>query len=289
MNKTKIEWCDMTWNLVTGCLHNCPYCYARGIAGRFDTFNKNPNLVVSERRKWKRRESPMALLEVTEPIHFVCKGKEQITTYPFGFTPTFHRYRLNEPQKWKQPQTVFIGSMADIFGEWVPDNWIKEIFKACAAAPQHTYIFLTKNPKRYYQLAEKCELPFEHWYGATVTDSIGLLFGSFPRQSKESAVPRYSSYAPGFSGQTLGQFKTFLSLEPMYSADYNLWHRATVDLVILGAETGNRKGKTLPTADWVKVAERQAKELRAHVFMKDSLIPIVGEANMRRELPWKVR
>ena len=35
MDKTKIEWCDSTWNPVTGCNHNCGYCYARGIATRF--------------------------------------------------------------------------------------------------------------------------------------------------------------------------------------------------------------------------------------------------------------
>ena len=35
MNKTKIDWCDSTWNPVTGCLHGCKYCYARGIANRF--------------------------------------------------------------------------------------------------------------------------------------------------------------------------------------------------------------------------------------------------------------
>ena len=33
--KTKIDWCDATWNPVTGCLHGCEYCYARGIAKRF--------------------------------------------------------------------------------------------------------------------------------------------------------------------------------------------------------------------------------------------------------------
>ena len=33
--KTKIDWCDSTWNPVTGCLHDCPYCYARRIAERF--------------------------------------------------------------------------------------------------------------------------------------------------------------------------------------------------------------------------------------------------------------
>lgn len=29
MNRSKIEWCDHTWNPITGCLHNCPYCYAK--------------------------------------------------------------------------------------------------------------------------------------------------------------------------------------------------------------------------------------------------------------------
>lgn len=36
MNKTKIEWCDYTWNPITGCTAGCPYCYARKIALRFD-------------------------------------------------------------------------------------------------------------------------------------------------------------------------------------------------------------------------------------------------------------
>lgn len=35
MNKTKIEWCDFTWNPVVGCERGCWYCYARKIAQRF--------------------------------------------------------------------------------------------------------------------------------------------------------------------------------------------------------------------------------------------------------------
>ena len=30
-----IEWARYTWNPVTGCLHDCNYCYARDIANRF--------------------------------------------------------------------------------------------------------------------------------------------------------------------------------------------------------------------------------------------------------------
>ena len=35
MNKTSIDWCDFTWNPVTGCRRGCPYCYARAMARRF--------------------------------------------------------------------------------------------------------------------------------------------------------------------------------------------------------------------------------------------------------------
>ena len=39
---TKIDWCDTTWNPVTGCYHDCAYCYARGIANRFGGYNIDP-------------------------------------------------------------------------------------------------------------------------------------------------------------------------------------------------------------------------------------------------------
>ena len=35
VNKSKIEWCDHTWNPITGCRHNCSYCYARRMTARF--------------------------------------------------------------------------------------------------------------------------------------------------------------------------------------------------------------------------------------------------------------
>lgn len=35
MNKTKIEWTDYTWNPISGCLRNCPWCYGKPIYKRF--------------------------------------------------------------------------------------------------------------------------------------------------------------------------------------------------------------------------------------------------------------
>lgn len=57
--------------------------------------------------------------------------------------------------------------------------------------------------------------------------------------------------------------------------------------VVIGAETGNRKGKVTPKKEWVDTICEAADITHMAVFMKNSLIPVVGEKNMRRELPWK--
>ncbi|EOS47190.1 hypothetical protein C810_01506 [Lachnospiraceae bacterium A2] len=145
MNKTKIDWCDSTWNPVTGCLHGCEYCYARNIAHRFGGFTE---LEDTDLDYEKICESNIA--EIEKPLKYLNdKGKIGKSAYPFFFKPTLYRYKLNEPQKWKKGRNIFVCSMADLFGSWVPDSWIEEVFKACEKAPQHNYLFLTKNTDRY--------------------------------------------------------------------------------------------------------------------------------------------
>ena len=56
--------------------------------------------------------------------------------------------------------------------------------------------------------------------------------------------------------------------------------------VIVGAETGNRSGKIIPEKEWIDRIVKDCDLRGVPVFMKDSLIPVVGEENMRREFPW---
>lgn len=35
MNRSKIEYCDHTLNIITGCRYKCEYCYARQMSRRF--------------------------------------------------------------------------------------------------------------------------------------------------------------------------------------------------------------------------------------------------------------
>ena len=117
---TKIDWCDSSWNPVTGCYHKCEYCYARGIANRYGGYNIDP---VGESTLIGTRPDGTRIVELEHQLSRVDKNcKVRPAAYPYGFTPTLHRYRLDEPQEWTQPRTIFVCSMADLFGNWVPEE-----------------------------------------------------------------------------------------------------------------------------------------------------------------------
>lgn len=260
MNKSKIEWTDFTWNPVTGCLHNCEYCYARKITRRFSgdvRFNlndKNHSVVQS-------KYGPLYVLE----NQFIGTNGKSIP-YPFGFLPTLHQYRLNVIKKLKTGVKIFVCSMADLFGDWVPADWILKVFSACEDNQRHQYLFLTKNPHRYRELMSKEFLPTNPnmWFGYSVTKNGSMTFKS-------------------------DRHKTFISVEPLldditdglFSTDSG----PAANWVIIGAETGNRKEKVTPKIEWIERILKHCDKYHIPVFMKDSLINIIGEESMRREFP----
>lgn len=110
---TKIEWCDESWNPITGCSPisaGCNNCYARRMANRL-------------------------------------KGR---FGYPANdpFKITFHPDRLDQPLKWKKPRQIFVCSMGDLFHEEIEDHQINSIFLRMVNIDWHTYMILTKRPER---------------------------------------------------------------------------------------------------------------------------------------------
>ena len=258
MEKTEIDWCDSTWNPVTGCLHGCEYCYARGIAERFSG----------------KKILKYGIRTVLDKAVLI-NGK--VCPYPYGFKPTFHRYHLND-YIGKKGRNIFVCSMADLFGEWVPDNWIEEVFKACEKAPQHNYLFLTKNPARYVDLQDVGKLPrgSNMWYGVSVTDcrQLELTEQSF--------------------GELRSNTKTFFSIEPILEdvTVVQAWNDCIVsryvDWVIVGAETGRRKDKVVPKREWIEHIVEDCRKYDIPLFMKSSLADIWGEA-LIQEFPRELR
>jgi protein gp37 len=223
--------------------------------------------------------------------------------YPYYFDPTFHRYRLDEPQKWKKPRTIFVCSMADLSGEWVPNEWKQDVIAACKAAPQHRYLFLTKNPHGYGiwpTIDRPVKDKFDQdnfWLGCTMTG----------REDLSRYEDHYGRYLYCMGGNMLpGRAHRFISIEPImtdvmelpgYSTqcsaledamlDHAAGYSGSVEWIIVGAETGNRKGKVIPERKWIEKIIDGCVKYHIPLFMKESLREIMGE-DFRQEFPWEV-
>ncbi|WP_316214332.1 phage Gp37/Gp68 family protein [Bradyrhizobium sp. SZCCHNR2032] len=55
---------------------------------------------------------------------------------------------LLQPLRWTRPRTIFVCSMTDLFGRFVPDLWLDRIFAVAALTPQHDYQIVTKRSER---------------------------------------------------------------------------------------------------------------------------------------------
>ena len=158
----------------------------------------------------------------------------------------------------KRPSRIFVNSMSDVaFWE---DAWLVRVLHRIFEHPEHRFLLLTKRPAAVHGRLGR-PLPENLWLGVTVTRKReGRMRTGW---IAEVGIPRW-----------------FVSIEPMHEA-VEPQDVAGAPWVILGAETGNRAGRVEVQREWLE-------PWLAHdgpVFMKDSLILVVGEENMRREFP----
>ena len=121
-DKSKIEWCDATWNPITGCSmvsEGCTNCYAMKLAaGRLRNHPSREGLTTNG--KWN--------------------GKVRMNWD-----------WLDQPRKWKKPRRIFVCAHGDLFHEDVPDVWIAKIWEVMEQCPQHQFQVLTKRPARMFE------------------------------------------------------------------------------------------------------------------------------------------
>ena len=62
--------------------------------------------------------------------------------------PFLDTTKLEQVLRRKKPTKYFWADMTDLFGEWVPDEWIDQCVVTMALSQQHTHMILTKRPER---------------------------------------------------------------------------------------------------------------------------------------------
>lgn len=115
-DRSAISWTDSTWNPVTGCTKvspGCDHCY----------IDRCPPFRMEGRRF--NGDGPGATTGVR-----------------------LHPDRLDQPLRWQRPRRVFVNSLADLFHDDVPLEFIVGVWAVMALSGHHTFQVLTKRPAR---------------------------------------------------------------------------------------------------------------------------------------------
>lgn len=226
-----VDWASWTWNPVTGCWHGCDYCYAREIAN----------------------------------------DQRMSDAYPKKFEPVFHEARLDAPKNTPQPEikrpedrNVFTCSMADLFGKWVPDEWILKVMERVRLHQEWNFLFLTKFPQRLRDICDKLKgFPPNAWMGCTVDGQA-----------------RVSTAEQAFKG--LRAKVRWLSVEPMQER-LTFRDLSMFQWLVVGGKSAsyfNNTPASQPEWEWVEHLWKQARAAGVKIYWKDNL------KVKPKEVPW---
>lgn len=257
-DKSKIEWCDATWNVIGGCTKvskGCEHCYALGMSWRMQN---NP-------------KAPDRYRGVVEKVDGELRWTGQVN---------LDHEALEQPLRWTKPRRIFVQSMGDLFHPDVPGTFIDQVMKTVLLAPQHTFMVLTKRARRMFDyfygenpLDYAPEFPKNLWLGVTA-ENQARAEERLPWLLQTPAAVRFVSIEPMLGPVTLQGGNVPDNPDgpwpegPLYDYAYlrGVTGNRRVDLVIVGGETGPEARPMHP--DWVRSVRDQCREAGTSFFFK---------------------
>lgn len=176
-----------------------------------------------------------------------CYAASMYRRFGRSFEPTFHPERLEQPLSKRGAARIFVGSVTDMFGDWVPASWLARVFKTVRACPEKSFQFLTKNPMR---LPELSPYPPNCWIGVTANNQA-MADAALGCLSRVKASVKY------------------LSCEPLFGP-IRLPSSAKINWLIIGACTGAHRSQ--PAPEWVRDLTTDGRAVGAAIFYKPNLV-----------------
>ena len=256
MAKSKIEWLEggKVWNPVTGCTRvspGCDNCYAIRQSHRFSGVKGSKFEGVTLRQAQGERVDWTGVVRCHEDL-------------------------LEMPLSWRKPERVFVNSMADLFHDDVPEEFIFKVWKTMLESPRHTYMILTKRPQRMKVVVKKIEtwladtypsrrtiagVPLPNvWLGVSCEDQRWRI-KRIPHLLNTPAAVRFVSLEPMLGGIDLWQYLGG-NRNPIGEA----YGGKGLDLVICGGESG--PGARPMELEWARSVRDQCVAAGVPFFFK---------------------
>jgi protein gp37 len=224
-----IEWTDFTWNAVRGCQHGC---------------------------RWEMPDGTVAECYAETIAERVAQN-----AYPHGFE---HHYWsphvLDEPLKLKTPARIFLDSMSDLMGHWVPAEQVEQVLDICRKAHWHTFQVLTKNAPRLLEF----DFPPNVWVGVSAPPTI--MFGkqlSLKQQAR--MLERMLTVL-----RKVNVPVRWMSIEPLSFDIAPLLVDSHLQWAVIGAATNGARTYQ-PRPEWVENVLNVLDEQGTKVFFKGNL------------------
>lgn len=270
-DRSKIEWTNATWNVITGCSvvsPGCTNCYAMRLAGT--------------RLKHHPTRKGLTTASKAGPV---WNGQVR-----------FNEEVLAQPLRWQKPRRIFVVAHGDLFHEAVPDEKIAKVMAVCALARRHIMQILTKRSARMAELL--LDPVFGDWIFQAAFDIAAAFYG------REAAEEWASHKMPwplpnvqlGFSAEnqkwleirrhdmadlSIAGWKIWLSAEPLLGpidfegcwieyADPRMHINFLEQLawVVVGGESKQNKPGRPMHPDWVRLLRDQCQAVDTPFFFK---------------------
>lgn len=129
---------------------------------------------------------------------------------------------------------IFVGSSCDMFADEVPSLWIEKVLDHCRIYSKNTYLFQTKNPKRFEDFVEF--YPDNSVFGTTIETNRENNIGKAPRRDLRMAW---------MCASFLSCKRKMITIEPVMDFDVSTlanWIEAMrPEWVNVGADSKNHK------------------------------------------------
>ena len=140
--------------------------------------------------------------------------------YSKGFKPSLNETEFRS--KFRKGDLIFVSDMGDMFGDFIPDQWIKRVLDYTRQFPEANFLFMTKNPKRYITMLP--HIPDNAILGVTIeTDKDEVIeidkVSNAPPPSKRYEAMRYLNWD-----------KKLLSIEPILDFNTETFARWVKDI-----------------------------------------------------------
>jgi len=224
-----IEWTDYTWNPVRGCQHGC---------------------------RWEMPDGTIAECYAETIAERVAQH-----AYRSGFEHHYWNPQvLDEPLKLKTHAKIFLDSMSDLMGHWVPREEVEQVLEICRQANWHNFQLLTKNAPRLREF----NFPANVWTGVSAPPSI--MFGKQLSHTQQKRMVQRQI-------EVLNEIESdvkWMSIEPLSFDIAPLLVGSNLKWAVIGAATNGRRTYQ-PKHEWVENVLSVLDQQGTAVFFKGNL------------------